>query len=581
MISRTLTRLKATRRLTSPHPATWLALLVPVFAWAQLTYPGYFEFHSGFVPIFNLNDLLYHLGDPAWAPAIGQSHDVLRGEGALPYRVAAVACSLGASPVTAVKWVFAAGILAGALGMYGWARRRLGSWPALVAEAVYLFWPIALATVYVRGALAEAVLLGLIPWVLWAADAAVDPGRKRSGAALALALATTFWTQTGLALWLAALVLVYILVQAYVQDPAGRADARTRRERAPLVGLLGWAGGVLLAGMGLLPVMLEHGMGSSAPVVFTDHLVYPYQLLQTGWGTEPSIPGPYDSLTFDLGVVAFCLALLSVLPLGGSTSDSRGDALDSNLGSRTAIRRTQIIAAAAVLVTVLLSTILTAGLWGLLPGLARTLSYPWQLLLLAAPWLAWLAGMGARVLSGLFSRELGTASSSNRELKALSLSAALIALVLLGSYAYLNPPVIPSPAGEAPVAIFGENEIALLDATVMGAPGPGGRAVITARWQALRPLDSDYTIFVHAVTPDGTRWAQVDTMPQSGRLPTTQWRPGQVVTDSYVLTFSSDAPVARDYRYLLGLYLWQTGQRLSARTFEDPRQGDDKAVLVP
>lgn len=574
MISRTLTRLKPTRRLTSPHPATWLALLLPVFAWAQLTYPGYFEFHSGFVPIFNLNDLLHHLGDPAWAPVIGQSYDVLRGEGALPYRMAAIACSLGATPVTAVKWIFAASILAGALGMYGWARRRLGSWPALIAEAVYLFWPIALATVYVRGALAEAVLLGLIPWVLWAADAAVDPGRKRSGIALALALAATFWTQAGLAVWLAALVLVYILVQAYVRDPAGQADAGTRRVRAPLVGLLGWAGGVLLGGLGILPVMLGRGMGRSSPVVFTDHLVYPYQLLQTGWGTEPSIPSPYDSLTFDLGVVAFCLAVFSVLPLGGLTTDSRCDARDTSLGSRTAIRRTQIIAAAAVLLMVTLSTTLTAGLWDLLPGLAQTLSYPWQLLLLAAPWLAWLAGLGAHVLAGLFSKEPGSATISNRELKALSLSAALIALVLLGSYAYLNPAVIPNPTAGAPVAIFGENEIALLDATVRGAPGPGGRAVVTARWQALRPLDTDYTIFLHAVTLDGTRWAQIDTMPQSGKLPTTQWRPGQVVTDSYVLTFNPDAPVARDYRYLLGLYLWQTGQRL-------PAGADDKAVLAP
>jgi len=332
-------------------------------------------------------------------------------------------------------------------------------------------------------------------------------------------------------------------------------------------------------------VMLERGLGGSAPVVFSDHLVYPYQLLLAGWGTEPSIPGPYDSLTFDLGVVAFCLALLSVLPLGGPASDSRGDPREPSLGSRTAIRRTQIIAAGAVLLMVTLSTTLSAGFWGLLPGLARILSYPWQLLLLAAPWLAWLAGAGARVLSGLFSREPDTASSSNRELKALVLFAALISLVLLASYAYLTPRVVPNPVGGAPVAIFGSNEIALLDAAISRAPGPGGRAggraVVTASWQALRPLDSDYTIFVHAVTPDGTRWAQVDTMPQSGKLPTTQWRPGQVVTDSYVLTFNSDAPVAADYRYLLGLYLWQTGQRLPASTVEDPRQVDDKAVLAP
>jgi hypothetical protein len=286
-------------------------------------------------------------------------------------------------------------------------------------------------------------------------------------------------------------------------------------------------------------------------------------------------------LTFDLGMVAFCLALLSVLPLAGPASDSRGEARDASLGSRFAIRRTQIIAAGAILLMVTLSTTLSAGFWGLLPGLARTLSYPWQLLLLAAPWLAWLTGAGARVLAGLFSREPDTASSSNRELKALVLFAALIALVLLASYAYLTPRVVPNPVGGTPVAIFGDDEVALLDAAVSGAPGPGGRAVVTASWQALRPLDSDYTIFLHAVTPDGTRRAQVDTMPQNGKLPTTQWRPGQVITDSYALTFKSDAPAEEDYSYLLGLYLWQTGQRLRASTLDDPRQVDDKVVLTP
>jgi hypothetical protein len=245
----------------------------------------------------------------------------------------------------------------------------------------------------------------------------------------------------------------------------------------------------------------------------------------------------------------------------------------------------QYFAAAVLLLLVFLSTTLAAEFWSLLPGPARTLSYPWQLLLLAAPWMAWLAGTGGRALAGLFAREPDSTSGPNRsdspwhvktrgELKALSLFAGLITLVLLNTYAYLNPTTVASPVSGDALAIFGDDEIALLDADVSGIPGPGGRAEVSARWQALRPLENDYTIFVHAVTPDGTRWAQVDRMPQNGELPTSQWRPGQVIADRYVLTFASDAPVAQDYRYLLGLYLWQTGQRL-------PAGEDDKVVLAP
>jgi hypothetical protein len=606
-------RLRSARTLTAPHPATWLALLVPVFAWAQLSYPGYLELHSGFLPIFNVNDLFHHLGDLAWAPMIGQPYDLLRGEGALPYRLAAVTGLLGFPSATAVKCIFAAGILAGALGMYGWARRRLGPWPALLAEAVYVFWPVVLATVYVRGALAETALLGLTPWVLWAADAAVAPGRKKAGLTLALVLAATFWTQTGLALWLAPVVLGYILVLAYAganprtgatrrsvgngdkpaarparAERAGEASIPTaepepapkQRRAAPAVALLGWAGGAVLGVLGLLPLLLRHGVGGGTPVVFADHFVYPHQLLLSGWGVGPSIPGPYDTLTFDIGAVAFGLALLSVLPMADAPPRD-GDRGSAPLESRAGIRATQYAAAGFVLLLILLSTTLAAGAWGLLGGLARTLTYPWQLLLLAGPWLAWMAGAGGRALADLFSRAPEPSSGAAKDVLLASLFGALITLVLISSYGNLNPTVAASPPAGLPVAIFGDNQIALLDAKVSGTPGPGGRVVVSTEWQALRALDQDYTMFVHAVTPDGTRWAQADTMPQGGKLPTSLWRPGQVVTDTYTLNFAPDAPAGQGYRYLMGLYLWQTGQRLPAAVVEGPPQGDDTVSVGP
>ena len=198
-------------KLSWPPAATVLAWLLPLFAWAPLTYPGYFEFHSGFLPIFNLNDLLRHLTDFAWAATVGQPYDLLRGERVLPYLLAALPRALGSPPVAAVKLVFGASLLAGSLGMYGWARRRLGAWPALLAATVYVYAPILLATTYVRGAFAEALFLGLLPWVMWAADAA-RAGRRAGVIGLAAGLAAALWTQTGLALWLAGIVLAYLLV---------------------------------------------------------------------------------------------------------------------------------------------------------------------------------------------------------------------------------------------------------------------------------------------------------------------------------------------------------------------------------
>jgi len=228
-----------------------------------------------------------------------------------------------------------------------------------------------------------------------------------------------------------------------------------------------------------------------------------------------------------------------------------------------------------ILVLAFLTTTLAAPLWRGLPFLARPLTYPWQLLLLTGPWLAWLAGLGGRALVDLL-------PAARRPAGAVPLIASLLTLALLGVYfdptagalQLLNPAPVAAPLADAPVAIFGEDEIALLDTVTVGVPGPGGQVTVTARWQALRPLERDYTVFFHVETPDGTVWGQQDTMPLEGKLPTTVWRPGQVVADQYVVTLKPDAPIADDYRYLLGFYTWQDGVRLAVGA-------DDKVMVTP
>ena len=181
-----------------------------------------------------------------------------------------------------------------------------------------------------------------------------------------------------------------------------------------------------------------------------------------------------------------------------------------DLNSPTRPHAHTIFALATVLILTALSLTLAAFLWQGLPFLARTLTYPWQLVLLAGPWLAWLAGLGGRVLLELWPGEA-------RRRWTVPLIAGLLTMTLLGAYGVLNPVTTGVPVPDAPVAIFGDNQIALLSAEPVGATGPGGQVKLLTRWQALRPLDQDYTVFFHAVGPDGSRWGQQDTMPQNGK----------------------------------------------------------------
>ena len=296
---------------------TLLAWLLPVFAWAPLTYPGYFEFHSGFLPIFNLNDLMRHLVDLGWLPTVGQPYDARgRGRAGLPAGGAAAPARL--SPVAAVEGTFGISLLAGALGMYDSARRQLGPWPALLASMIYTYWPMLLATIYVRGALAEAISSwACAPWVLSAADAA-STGSRHGAIGLALGLAAAVWTRAGVVLWLAVIVCAYILLVPHrleLVGGSGSDDENPARRRLSPTGLalIGWTGGLALGILGLLPVVTQHGFGSTPYVGLADHFVYAFQLLLAGWGTGPSIPGPGDTLTFSLGIVAFGLAVLGIV----------------------------------------------------------------------------------------------------------------------------------------------------------------------------------------------------------------------------------------------------------------------------
>lgn len=433
--------------------ATLLAFLLPVFAWAPLTYPGYFVFRSGFLPIFNLADRVAHLADLSWMPTVAQGYSLFGGEGPFPYWVGGLPVALGVSPVNAIKWVLGLSFVVASAGCYFWLRRRLGAWPALVAAALYVFNPISLGLVYVGGAYAQAVLLAIMPWVLWAVEGAVV-GRKRVAVALPLLAAAALWSQAGLALAFLLVVLADLLLLC-----------RMQRFHAPalIAAAAGLAGGLVLAALGLLPAFLRHGSGA-----------------------------------MDLG-----------------------------------------------------------GLNGLT---------------LLVPWIALLGGW----IAGRLGEMLPEPEAGARP----ALFAALIALALLLVYGDLQPVATAGVIPNAPLAIFGENEIALLSVQMEGTPGPNGSVAVDVAWQALRPLARDYTVFFHVIAGADRRVGQLDTMPQAGQLPTSQWQPGEVVRDRYDATLSPDAPAGGDYRYWLGWYLGETGQRLAVR------QGaastlDDKYVVQP
>lgn len=80
-------------------------------------------------------------------------------------------------------------------------------------------------------------------------------------------------------------------------------------------------------------------------------------------------------------------------------------------------------------------------------------------------------------------------------------------------------------------------------------------------WQAERPLDRNWTVFIHVVDNAGNFVAQRDSQPRDGRYPTSVWDPGEVVDDSHWLALPAALPEG-DYQVILGLFSMENGERL-------------------
>ena len=148
---------------------------------APLTYPGFFEAHSGFLPAFNAA----HLSDaPNWGRT--STVDPLRGEGKLPYLLAWPFLSMSGSGVRGHQVGLWPGFVLGALGVYAWTRRWLGD-TGRRAGRRRLHLP-ALAPEHRLRArrLCRSLAVGLLALALWAIDrlaerrAAAHAGRGSS-----------------------------------------------------------------------------------------------------------------------------------------------------------------------------------------------------------------------------------------------------------------------------------------------------------------------------------------------------------------------------------------------------------------
>lgn len=93
---------------------------------------------------------------------------------------------------------------------------------------------------------------------------------------------------------------------------------------------------------------------------------------------------------------------------------------------------------------------------------------------------------------------------------------------------------------------------------------PGDRLPLTLIWQALEPMEQNYSLFVHATTPDGQVAGQLDTYHGGGMYQTSQWRPGEIIADTAYVPISWKAEGPTLLHFSVGLHQGLGPERLPA-----------------
>ena len=109
-------------------------------------------------------------------------------------------------------------------------------------------------------------------------------------------------------------------------------------------------------------------------------------------------------------------------------------------------------------------------------------------------------------------------------------------------------------------ADFG-NQVTLLGFEAADSVTPGTELEVRLYWEALKPPEDDYIVFVHLLDATGQLVASHDGSPVDGRYPATTWLPGEVVPDVHRMALDPQVSVGT-YWLQVGMYSWPSMERL-------------------
>jgi hypothetical protein len=121
-------------------------------------------------------------------------------------------------------------------------------------------------------------------------------------------------------------------------------------------------------------------------------------------------------------------------------------------------------------------------------------------------------------------------------------------------YATLNEATFAALQPQAPQRVEAKIPLQIADVRLLARIQAGDVLPLVVNWRVDGALTADYQVSLRLADDHGKTVKQLDRRPLDGRVPTSQWRVGETITDRYGLLVPEDAP-AGTYHVELIMYV--------------------------
>jgi len=214
---------------------------------------------------------------------------------------------LGFNIEASLKIILFSFYFASGLFFYLWIRNHFSNFASFLAGLLYMLAPYQFLDIYVRGVVGENLTLALFPAVLLFLNRCFKKKSKITFLGLVLTTSMFSLSHNLMVMVFSPLLLLYLL---FLLKGGKRYDGGNVKTALFAFGL-----GYLLTSFFWIPALLEKQfvtLKAFDPAKFyKDHFIYLSQLFEPGWRFGFSVPGPEDTMSFQLGLFHWLAVFLS------------------------------------------------------------------------------------------------------------------------------------------------------------------------------------------------------------------------------------------------------------------------------